>query len=90
MDVYSTVCAVQNLWLAARAEGIGIGWVSIFDKERVKAIFNVPEHVELVAYLCVGYVEELFNKSELSARGWRHRIDINDLIMKNAWADTPD
>ena len=90
MDVYSTVCAVQNLWLAARAEGIGIGWVSIFDKERVKAIFNIPAHVELVAYLCVGYVEELFDKPELSARGWRHRIDINDLIMKNGWTDTAD
>jgi 5,6-dimethylbenzimidazole synthase len=90
MDVYSTVCAVQNLWLAARAEGIGIGWVSIFDKERVKAIFNIPAHVELVAYLCVGYVDELFDKPELSARGWRHRIDINDLIMKNGWTDTAD
>ena len=90
MDMYSTVCAVQNLWLAARAEGIGIGWVSIFEKQRVKAIFNIPAHVELIAYLCVGYVEELFDKRELSARGWRHRIDINDLIMKNAWAYTSD
>ena len=90
MNVYSTVCAVQNLWLAARAEGIGIGWVSIFDKERVKATFNIPQHVELVAYLCAGYVEELFEKPELSARGWRHRIDINDLIMNNAWSNTQD
>jgi len=90
MDVYSTVCAVQNVWLAARTEGIGIGWVSIFDKERVKAIFNIPQHVELVAYLCAGYVEELFENPELSARGWLHRIDINDLIMNNAWSNTHD
>lgn len=73
-----------------RAEGIGIRWVSIFDKGRVKAIFNIPEHVELVAYLCVGYVEELFDKPEISARGWRHRIDINDLIMKIGCTDTAD
>ena len=79
-----------NLWLAARAEGIGIGSVSIFDKERVKVIFNMPEYVELVAYLCVGYIEELFDKPELSARGWRQRIDINELIMKNRWTDTAD
>lgn len=90
MDVYSTVCAVQSLWLAARAEGIGIGWVSIFEKERVKAVLNVPAHVELVAYLCVGYVEELFDKPELSARRWRHRIDINDLNMQNGSIDTAD
>ena len=54
----------------------------------MKANFNIPEHVELVAYLYVGYVEELFYIPELSARSWRHRIDISDLTMKNAWTDT--
>ena len=54
MDRFSTVCAVQNLWLAARAEGIGVGWVSILDKTALKHLLGIPEHVEPIAYLCLG------------------------------------
>jgi 5,6-dimethylbenzimidazole synthase len=54
MDLYSTVCAVQNLWLAARAEGIGMGWVSIFRDADLKSILGIPERIEIVAYLCLG------------------------------------
>ncbi len=85
MDLYSTVCAVQNLWLAARAEGIGVGWVSIFDHEDVKSLLGIPDHVELVAYLCLGYVADLFDQPELAARGWRQRIPLDDLIMNEYW-----
>ena len=57
MDLYSTVCAVQNLQLAARAENIGVGWVSIMDKQQLKALLlKIPERIEVVAYLCVGHV----------------------------------
>ncbi|MEQ5870800.1 5,6-dimethylbenzimidazole synthase [Sagittula sp. NFXS13] len=87
MDVYSTVCAVQNMWLAARAEGIGMGWVSIFDHEVLKQILGIPEHVELVAYLCLGYVDKLFDQPELAARGWRQRLHLDDLIMQEHWTD---
>ena len=85
MDLYSTVCAVQNMWLAARAEGIGMGWVSIFRPEELRAILGVPEGVEIVAYLCLGHVEEMFDQPELAARGWRARIPLDDLIMEERW-----
>ena len=56
MDIYSTVCAVQNLQLAARAENIGVGWVSIMDKQKLKTLLKIPERIEVVAYLCIGHV----------------------------------
>ena len=56
MDLYSTVCAVQNFWLAARAEGIGVGWVSILDSQALKEVLEIPDHVVPIAYLCVGRV----------------------------------
>jgi 5,6-dimethylbenzimidazole synthase len=85
MDLYSTVCAVQNLWLAARAEGIGVGWVSIFRQQDLRDLLGVPEHVEIVAYLCLGHVEQLFDQPELAARGWRQRLDLETLIMEEGW-----
>lgn len=85
MDLNSTVCAVQNLWLAARAENVGIGWVSIFDQDRVKAILGIPEHVVPVAYLCMGYVSEFKVKPELESKGWRERLPLEDLIYFDQW-----
>ncbi|CUH82527.1 5,6-dimethylbenzimidazole synthase [Tropicibacter naphthalenivorans] len=86
MDLYSTVCAVQNLWLAARAEGIGMGWVSIFHEQDVKDILNLPEHVTVVAYLCLGYVDALFDRPELAARGWATEDDLASVVMQETWA----
>lgn len=85
MDIYSTVCAVQNLWLAARAEGIGVGWVSIFHESELKDILLIPEHVAIVAYLCVGHVDQLYDEPELQAKGWRKRLDLPDLIFEEQW-----
>lgn len=85
MDLYSTVCAVQNLWLAARAEGIGVGWVSIVHDSDLKSIFNLPDHVSVVAYLCVGYVDEMFEKPELAVRQWADIADLDDLVMEEVW-----
>ena len=84
-DLYSTVCAVQNLWLAARAEGIGVGWVSIFNDQDIRSILGLPEHVVPVAYLCLGHVEELHTEPELQARGWGKRLEIDDLIYNDRW-----
>ena len=84
-DLYSTVCAVQNLWLAARAEGIGVGWVSIFDDADLRAILGLPDHVVPVAYLCLGHVHELHAEPELQARGWARRLEIDDLIFADGW-----
>lgn len=88
MDVYSTVCAVQNLWLAARAEGVGIGWVSIFHDRDIKPIFGIPEHVEIVAWLCAGFVRELYTQPELAVKGWRQRLPLEDLVFSEDWGRT--
>lgn len=85
MDVFSTVCAVQNLWLAARAEGIGVGWVSILKEEQVKAVLRIPESIRIVAYLCLGRVAELFQTPELEQRGWRKRLPLSELIYDEVW-----
>ncbi|MDB6181064.1 5,6-dimethylbenzimidazole synthase [Paracoccus fistulariae] len=85
MDLYSTVCAVQNLWLAARAEGIGVGWVSIFHDEDLRRILSLPDHVTPVAYLCLGHVDELWSEPELQAKGWRDRLPLQDLIFTDGW-----
>ncbi|MBP2549352.1 5,6-dimethylbenzimidazole synthase [Neorhizobium galegae] len=89
MDVYSTVCAVQNLWLAARAEGVGVGWVSIFRDEDVRALLGIPGRIEIVAWLCLGYVDELYDAPELALKGWRQRLPLDDLICTERWKD-PD
>ena len=85
MDLYSTVCAVQNLWLAARAEGIGMGWVSIFHEADLRAILNIPEDIAIVAYLCLGHVEDLFDGPELAARGWAEAEDLDRFVMDETW-----
>jgi nicotinate-nucleotide--dimethylbenzimidazole phosphoribosyltransferase len=66
---YSSVCAVQNLWLAARAEGLGVGWVSFFDERELAATLGLPGHLEIVAYLCVGHVAEFPPPPELATSG---------------------
>ena len=85
MDLYSTVCAVQNLWLAARAEGIGMGWVSIFRDADLKAILGIPERIEIVAYLCLGYVDELYERPELEIKGWNKRLPLDELVFEEGW-----
>ena len=92
MDIHSTVCAVQNLWLAARAEGVGVGWVSIFRDGDLRDIFGLPEHVVPVAYLCLGHVAELYDAPELQAKGWAKRLPLEDLVFEDRWGaclDTP-
>jgi 5,6-dimethylbenzimidazole synthase len=87
MDLYSTVCAVQNLWLAARAEGIGVGWVSIFRDADIREILGLPDHVVPVAYLCLGHVTELYEEPELQAKGWRKRLALDDLVFRDRWGE---
>lgn len=86
MDVYSTVCAVQNLWLAARAEGVGVGWVSIFHDADIREILAIPAHIEIVAWLCLGRVDELYTEPELAVKGWRQRLPLEDLVFQDRWA----
>ena len=85
MDLFSTCLSVQNLWLAARAEGIGIGWVSILDQDTLADILNLPDHVYPLAYLCMGYVSEFFDQPELQTQGWRSRLPLEELVHSNGW-----
>jgi len=84
-DLYSTCCAIQNLWLASRAEGIGVGWVSILDPAQLATILGLPVHVVPVAYLCMGYVREFPEGPELERAGWRQRIPLSELVHLNNW-----
>jgi 5,6-dimethylbenzimidazole synthase len=84
-DLYSTVCAVQNLWLAARAESLGVGWVSILNFDRLREVLAIPADVVPVAYLCVGYVSEFPARPELETAGWESREDLARLIHFDRW-----
>ena len=81
VGVYSVVCAIQNMWLMARALNIGLGWVSIVDPERVKEILNAPKQNTLVAYLCLGYVDKFYDKPELESKQWEKRKQLSDLVF---------
>lgn len=83
--VYSVACATQNLWLAARAEGVGVGWVSILANEDLGKILAIPEHVRPVAYLCLGYVSEFAAKPDLERAGWLPRMDLADVVCYEHW-----
>ena len=74
---FSSVLAVANLWLAARAEGLGVGWVSFFDERELAAELRLPEHLDVIAYLCVGYVTEFAPEPELAAAGWARRRPVS-------------
>lgn len=87
-DLYSTCCAIQNLWLAARTEGIGVGWVSILDHGALKQVLGVPKSVKVLAYLCVGYVSSFARQPDLATAGWRERIPLHHLIHYESWGNT--
>jgi 5,6-dimethylbenzimidazole synthase len=83
--IYSVCCAIQNLWLAARAEGVGVGWVSIISNEDLKLILNIPRHVKPIAYLSLGYVKEFAEKPDLENAGWLPRLDLDKVICYEQW-----
>jgi len=83
--IYSVCCAVQNLWLAARTEGIGLGWVSILSNDTLKKILNLPEHVIPVAYVCLGYVSKFAQKPDLESSNWLPRLELKDVLYYEKW-----
>ncbi len=85
MDLLSTACAVQNLWLAARAEGVGVGWVSILREDDLRDIFGIPEGIVVVAYLCVGFVERAYARPELEVKKWAQRLPLDSLVFDDRW-----
>jgi nicotinate-nucleotide--dimethylbenzimidazole phosphoribosyltransferase len=88
-DLYSTCLAIQNLWLAARAEGIGVGWVSFYQPDDVQALLGLPDHVVPVAWLCVGYPDERPSRPGLEAAGWEQRRPVDGLVHAERWGETP-
>jgi 5,6-dimethylbenzimidazole synthase len=86
-DLFSTCLAIQNIWLAARAEGVGVGWVSILDRTATERLLGLPEGVELVAYLCVGYPVEFASQPMLETVGWKHRLPLDELVYENRWGE---
>ena len=87
MDMASVSCAIQNLWLAARAEGIGVGWVSILDPARLRAALGIPGHMLPVAYLCLGYVDQFATSPELERAGWEKRIPLEEAICYDRYTE---
>jgi 5,6-dimethylbenzimidazole synthase len=89
MDLYSAVCAVQNLWLAARAENVGVGWVSILRHDDLRAALGIPEEIQPIAYLCLGRVRAFFDRPELETRGWLPRMALADAVAFDGWGRRP-
>lgn len=80
MDLYSAVCAVQNLWLAARAEEVGLDWVSILHYDDLREALGIPSAIQPIAYLCLGYVSHFHQKSELETSGWLPRTPLESVV----------
>jgi nicotinate-nucleotide--dimethylbenzimidazole phosphoribosyltransferase len=86
-DVYSTACAIENLWLAARAEGLGVGWVSFYRPDDMRRVLGIPPRVEPIAYLCVGWPDERPLRPGLEAAGWAARAPLDAVVMEERWTE---
>jgi 5,6-dimethylbenzimidazole synthase len=85
MDLASVACAIQNLWLAARAENIGMGWVSLFDPEALRRLLRMPEGSRPVAILCLGHVASFYSRPMLEEVDWAHRFDLKSMVYTDYW-----
>lgn len=85
MDLASTACAIQNLWLAARAEGLGMGWVSLFDPVALASLLAMPDGAEPVALLCIGPVHHFYEEPMLQQQRWAQRSPLDQVLFENAW-----
>ena len=88
--MFSTFCAIQNLWLAARAEGLGVGWLSILNMNQLKEDLKIPKRILPVAYLCLGYPEQFLDRPMLEKTGWAKRIPVDELIFYDRWGNQPE
>ena len=85
MDLASASCAIQNLWLAARAEGLGMGWVSLFDPEKLAQLLEMPSGASPIAVLCLGYVDAFYPRPMLEMEHWADRIPLDTLVFEDRW-----
>src|SRR5215469_935728 len=89
VEIYSTCLAIENLWLAARVEGLGVGWVSILRNEVLRQIFGIPRNVIPIAYLCIGYVDSFPARPILEKAGWAERLSPRKLLHFDSWQGGP-
>jgi 5,6-dimethylbenzimidazole synthase len=87
MDLASVACAIQNMWLAARAEGLGMGWVSIFDVGVVSTLLHMPAGARPVAILCLGHVDEFYAQPMLETERWASRMPLDQCVFENRWPE---
>ncbi len=85
MDLASVACAIQNLWLAARVEGVGMGWISMFDPDALRMVLGMPVGSHPVAILCLGRVEAFYPRPMLEMQAWRKRADLSALVFEDSW-----
>lgn len=85
MDLASASCAIQNMWLAARAEGIGLGWVSLFDPEKLRELCQMPEGSQPIAILCLGHVKDFYPAPMLEIEEWDKRKAVSEIFYENSW-----
>jgi len=90
MDLASVSCAIQNLWLAARAEGLGMGWVSLFDPIALGERLQMPEGSEPVALICLGHVDQFYPRPMLEVEGWAEGQPLETLLWHNRWGASSD
>jgi 5,6-dimethylbenzimidazole synthase len=90
MDLASVACAIQNMWLAARAEGLGMGWVSLFDVDEVRSLLKMPPGAKPVAILCLGHVEQFYQKPMLEMERWAQRMPVAECVFENYWPCVED
>jgi 5,6-dimethylbenzimidazole synthase len=88
MDLASVACAIQNLWLAARAEGVGMGWVSLFDPDALRQLMRMPQGSRPVAVLCLGRVPAFYAGPMLEEANWARRFPLKDMVHTDYWSDT--
>ncbi len=85
MDIASVSCAIQNMWLAARAEGLGMGWVSLFDPIKLAKLLGIPADAKPIAILCLGYVNTFYKEPMLIEEGWATAKPLSNMLMENGW-----
>ncbi|MFC5743119.1 5,6-dimethylbenzimidazole synthase [Dyella tabacisoli] len=87
MDLASAACAIQNMWLAARAEGLGMGWVSLFDVDELRQLLRMPDDAKPIALLCIGHVDAFYAKPMLEEQRWATRKPLESCVFENEWRE---
>lgn len=90
MDLASVSCAIQNMWLVARSEGIGMGWVSMFDPDKLASLLNMPVNSKPVAILCIGHVDKFYDRPMLVEESWAHERPLEDFIYQDYWPEAAE